>query len=439
MSNGLHQSFSVFSSMGIAVLTISLAACGGGGGGGGSNDVGPATPSTGTFIDSPVSNIGYRTESIPNGVTDENGHFDYLLGETVTFFIGDLEFPSCTAQGTVSPLELVGTTDINNQSVVNIARLLQSIDEDGDPSNGIRIPDAAADVADQLVIDFSQGKIAFEEDVMNFVFNSGSDSPELVDEETAKQHLADSLLRNALSGSTVIGVDDYFVVFVFKADGTLVELYNDDSTPGLHPIDPTLGYLPQKRTGSWSLEGDRLTLVRPNDIETVSIAVDGDQIAFDMSNPPDGVPEFIDQIAVKVTDELLIGSVYTEAMAEEGIDIPFASFADSLCGTCSITFHDWWIGADTVVKRDGTPVYDFSFWKLTDSGSPSVRQESGNINVSHWEITGTNGELNTYASEGYTEYYFLTFGDNSATYVSYEVVGAEQVPTMRQGTLTRTN
>ncbi len=108
MSRVLHRSFSAFGSIGVVVLTLVIAACGGGGGSdsGGSSELEPVTPSTGTFIDSPVSNIGYRTESIPNGVTDENGHFDYLPGETLTFFIGDLEFPSYLPQETITPLEL---------------------------------------------------------------------------------------------------------------------------------------------------------------------------------------------------------------------------------------------------------------------------------------------------------------------------------------------
>ena len=75
-------------------------------GGGSSN---PA--STGVFIDSPVINIGYRTET-QNGVTNSRGEFRYHPGETVTFFIGPLEFPSVLAGAKVTPLDMAETDDV---------------------------------------------------------------------------------------------------------------------------------------------------------------------------------------------------------------------------------------------------------------------------------------------------------------------------------------
>ena len=65
------------------IFTI-LASCGGGGGS--SNP-----PSIGTFVDSPVINIGYRTET-QNGVTNSRGEFNYFPGETVTFLLVILSF-----------------------------------------------------------------------------------------------------------------------------------------------------------------------------------------------------------------------------------------------------------------------------------------------------------------------------------------------------------
>jgi len=60
-----------------------LASCGGGGDS-------SSSALTGTFVDSPVINIGYRTAT-QNGNTNSRGEFRYLAGERVTFFIGDLE------------------------------------------------------------------------------------------------------------------------------------------------------------------------------------------------------------------------------------------------------------------------------------------------------------------------------------------------------------
>ena len=110
----------------LSSLLLPLFACSGGGD---SGTTSASTTKTGIFLDSPVINIGYKTETL-SGVTGPNGEYDYLPGETVTFFIGDLELPSTLATGTVTPLTLVGTQDTSNSTVVNIIRLLQTLDSD---------------------------------------------------------------------------------------------------------------------------------------------------------------------------------------------------------------------------------------------------------------------------------------------------------------------
>lgn len=148
-----------------AIFTI-LASCGGGGS---SNP-----PSTGTFIDSPVINIGYRTET-QNGVTNLRGEFKYFPGETVTFFIGDLELPSVLADEIVTPLDIAGTSDVFHHRVVNIIRLLQSLDKDGNPDNGITITDTAKNNA--AALDFDLSVIAFQtlSEVSSLLGNGGQD------------------------------------------------------------------------------------------------------------------------------------------------------------------------------------------------------------------------------------------------------------------------
>ena len=84
---------------------------------------------TGQFIDSAVSGISYRTESL-SGTTGPNGEYDYVEGESVTFFIGGLEFPPVTATGVVTPLDWSDTRNVHDPIVTNIARLLQSLDQD---------------------------------------------------------------------------------------------------------------------------------------------------------------------------------------------------------------------------------------------------------------------------------------------------------------------
>jgi len=168
---------------------VFLSSCGGGGS---SN---PA--STGVFVDSPVINIGYRTET-QNGFTNSRGEFKYYPGETVTFFIGALEFPSVLADERITPLDMAETDDVFHPMVVNIARLLQTLDKDGDPSNGITISDGARSHATQL--DFNLPILTFAIAARALITNGGQDAAvsELISVAKAALHLLSQVLLSEL-------------------------------------------------------------------------------------------------------------------------------------------------------------------------------------------------------------------------------------------------
>jgi hypothetical protein len=184
---GTFHKFSV-----VTIILLLLFGCGGGGGGGGSTS---SAKSTGVFLDSPVINIGYRTETL-EGVTNSLGEYEYLPGETVTFFIGDLIFPAVTATGTVTPLDLAGTQDTANSKVMNMIRLLQTLDQDGDPSNGITISDQAKASATQVDFELSTTIFAASPAVMNLIENAGLVTPvtKLVSAADALAHFKQELI-----------------------------------------------------------------------------------------------------------------------------------------------------------------------------------------------------------------------------------------------------
>lgn len=185
---------SLLAALGLAVM---VSACGGSGSDSSSTS-GPSGPETGIFVDSQVINVGYRTET-QSGSTNSLGEFNYMPGETVTFFIGDLEFPETEAKIVVTPLDLANTTDVRNAVVINIIRLLQTLDKDGDADNGIEITQDAINAATQ--VDFSLGESDFEDStaVKNLLTSAADlDSPvsELVNTEDAIQHFEESLETN---------------------------------------------------------------------------------------------------------------------------------------------------------------------------------------------------------------------------------------------------
>ena len=121
-----------------AVLTLLITTIGCSSGGG---SVNPSTntPLTGVFLDSPVDGLGYETDTI-QGVTGPGGVFSYHSGESIRFFIGDIELGTTEAMPIITPIDCVeGAIDETDPMVTNMLIFLQSIDFDNDPENGIDI------------------------------------------------------------------------------------------------------------------------------------------------------------------------------------------------------------------------------------------------------------------------------------------------------------
>jgi len=150
----------------LALISITLIACGGGGSGGSAGTSGGGSGATvqGQFVDSIVIGLRYETPTT-SGSTDGQGRFNYRAGETVRFFVGDVFIGEAAGQATITPVELVaGAVDENNTQVLNIAIFLQSIDDDGDESNGITITGLANDAAVGQAVDFTLASGVFDTD-----------------------------------------------------------------------------------------------------------------------------------------------------------------------------------------------------------------------------------------------------------------------------------
>lgn len=157
-------------------LTISLfvAACGGGSGSGDKNDRNQPTILNGQL--SNLSGISYRTES-HTGTTDNEGNFSYLDGETIHFFIGETSLGRSSGQQNITTFDLIEgaiivtgnkaiEAELNNtippfesrpfHEVINLNILLQTLDDDGIPENGISITPAVANLFNNVELDFKQ-------------------------------------------------------------------------------------------------------------------------------------------------------------------------------------------------------------------------------------------------------------------------------------------
>jgi len=107
-----------------------------------SSDATVASVQTGYIYDDVVGGLEYSTAT-QKGFTGADGSFKYIKGEKVTFKIGNVTLGKATdANTTLTLFDLAATAQNSDGSpsdeVANMALLLQSLDEDRDPNNGIK-------------------------------------------------------------------------------------------------------------------------------------------------------------------------------------------------------------------------------------------------------------------------------------------------------------
>ena len=182
-----------------AGLTTGLVACGGGSSGGGETPPDDPTPPsdeqlTGQFVDSPVSGLEYETTSGLSGITNDEGEFQYLAGETVSFKIGAFNIGSSAGAGVVSPFSLTANDETK---AANIARFLQTLDDDGVPGNGITITEnTRAEAAKQNPSDIASAALdtdSFKTIVTSLTAKNSVPQTTVVSKDDALEHLNGTL------------------------------------------------------------------------------------------------------------------------------------------------------------------------------------------------------------------------------------------------------
>ncbi len=240
---------------------FTLIGCGGGsssdGGvnsGGGTN---PVAIGTAFYIDSAVSGVNYKCGST-EGITGSEGEFTFEVGSSCTFYLGDMELRGVDA-GLLVDGESVYETD------VDIARILQSLDSDGNPDNGITIKAATVQaLADEGIASLPTTDTEMDEMLAVIAANGGTE----VSEEDAAEHM----LTTLLAGKTFYVVDE-------AEDGSkqVTKLTFNKDLAFIEAISPEM-------TENWSIsiEGSRLTFNEDTDGSYTMITVDpaNDYIMF---------------------------------------------------------------------------------------------------------------------------------------------------------------
>ena len=127
----------------MALATGFLVACGGGGGGGVDNGGGVVSTFPAYLVDAPVEGAEYSGPTRPvKDVTGKDGEFEASEG-VFEFSVGATTLGSVrlSSSSAVTPADFIGVD--TDAKAITIARIMQALDFDGDPQNGISISQSA--------------------------------------------------------------------------------------------------------------------------------------------------------------------------------------------------------------------------------------------------------------------------------------------------------
>jgi len=167
----------------------------------------PASTFNGKIIDNAVKGLTFICADV-NGTTDVNGSFGVCpIDSKVTFFIGELGVGSSFVTEdkiffvTDIADENLSRDDIDDENVIKIARVLMTLDADGDVSNGIEIPSETAGILKAIglksgftIKQFIDSRIDITNDILIQQLKPTYPHIKIVTGSEAETHLADTLV-----------------------------------------------------------------------------------------------------------------------------------------------------------------------------------------------------------------------------------------------------
>jgi len=157
------------------------------------SDTPPNNILTGKFLDSAVVGVQYTTNS-QSGFTNTNGEFEYLAGEKITFKIGSIELntgQATTAKEIITPIDLANSSTPDDVNVIRLLQLLQSLDQDNNPTNGITISDSVKNLASGSSLDITSDNFVTELNKVISELTTGTGT--VVSEGEALSHFYETL------------------------------------------------------------------------------------------------------------------------------------------------------------------------------------------------------------------------------------------------------
>ncbi|MDM1487147.1 MULTISPECIES: hypothetical protein [Acinetobacter] len=190
----------------------------------------PATTTqTGVLTDGPVSGVKYirssSTDSI-EGMTNDDGEFQYIEGEEIRFFIGDVQLGEVVeAKERITPLDLAETPEART----NLMVFLQSLDDHGDHSDGIQITEDTRTAFTAVNLDFNQSFTDFSNEIVS---KMGIPQDQLITPEEAASNFQATFYKDIAGSWELDRGETNAIVLHILPDGryAIGEAYPSDET-----------------------------------------------------------------------------------------------------------------------------------------------------------------------------------------------------------------
>ncbi len=361
------------------------------------------------YIDSAVSGVNYKCGS-REGITGDNGSFTFEVGSSCTFYLGDMKLRDVNA-GLLVNGENVYETD------VKIARILQSLDSDGDPKNGITIEAATVQaLADEDITLLPTSEA--DMDKMLAVIAANNTEGKTFSEEEAQDHLdetqgeaaAENVVFNLPSTYYMVEEDSYWngqeevreieaeVMNITEATFSFAEyIFNGDTFIADEEDDDRVEY--HFTNGQWVSEDTNGLAVSLSEDKKVMVLDGKHQLTFTSVRNLEGTEVTIQDSTVKATmpagaelitweHKVLEDDYGIDEKAYNYVDMNneyYASLQEVIESQCGSRYFDG-------VEKEGVDIDGIAF-DCNDAGETSgnligVKRDSSDFvaGVGTWEI-----------------------------------------------------
>ncbi len=177
------------------ITALTLVSCGGSSDNNGeSND---SKTVGGVFLDSAVKGLSYNCDmSNKSGTTDKSGKYTCEKGDKkVTFKIGSTSLGEVAIADVITPASFF-SGDNSQLQILNLAQLLQSMDKDNNPDNGIELNPADITKVENSTLDFANSN--FDSELSSILGKA------IVSELDAQKHINNMFAKQGMPKLTVV-------------------------------------------------------------------------------------------------------------------------------------------------------------------------------------------------------------------------------------------